>query len=280
MSRFWRFGRSGSGFEKRTEDRAWGSGRCYAYFSRMESSRVTLLGRYSPSQRLVRRLLEAWIQGPCMSKAEPRTKLSGAFLGLILVAWSANCLADDEVGSIKLEASGKVHELQSTHKQARIIRPLSEDQPIALTDLKDQVVQTGLIVVRKDDPAKSVDDLKGYRILFIPADCDEKSAAPVELLRKHGIQLPDELETSPSCSNAAVALMEMSATTKAAAVISSYAELLLEGCGKLKKGDLRVIGGSKPVPSLPSSLVPHCPRQSCQSFQMRWTRLAWMAWAA
>ena len=121
-------------------------------------------------------------------------------------------------------------------------------------------MQTGLIVVRKDDPAKSVNDLKGYRILFSPADCDEKSAATVELLRKHGIQLPDGLETSPSCSNAAVALMEMPATAKAAAVISSYAEPLLEGCGKVKKGDLRVIGGSKPVPSLLSSLVPHCPR--------------------
>ena len=62
-----------------------------------------------------------------MSEAEPCTKFSGAFLGLILVACSANCLADDEVGSIKPEASGKVHELQLTHKQARIIRPLFED---------------------------------------------------------------------------------------------------------------------------------------------------------
>lgn len=124
-----------------------------------------------------------------------------------------------------------------------------EITPLAqLTDLKDRVVQTGLFVVRKDDAAKSVDDLKGYRILFGPADCDEKSAAPIELLRKHGIHLPDEVETSPSCSNAAVALMEMPAATKAAAVISSYAEPLLEGCGKVKKGDLRVIGESKPVP--------------------------------
>ncbi len=31
-------------------------------------------------------------------------------------------------------------------------------------------------------------------------------------------------------------------------MISSYAGPLLEGCGKVKKGDLRVIGESKPVP--------------------------------
>ena len=42
--------------------------------------------------------------------------------------------------------------------------------------------------------------------------------------------------------------MELGADVKAAAVISSYAEPLLEGCGKIKKGDLRVIGESKPVP--------------------------------
>ena len=67
-----------------------------------------------------------------MSKAEPCTKLSGAFLRLILVSWSAICLADEKVGSTKPEASGFVHEFQPTHKQARIIRPLFEDHPIAL----------------------------------------------------------------------------------------------------------------------------------------------------
>jgi ABC-type phosphate/phosphonate transport system substrate-binding protein len=43
-------------------------------------------------------------------------------------------------------------------------------------------------------------------------------------------------------------LMELPKGTKAAAVISSYAGPLLEGCGKVAKGDLRVIGESKPVP--------------------------------
>ncbi|MFN9717801.1 MAG: PhnD/SsuA/transferrin family substrate-binding protein [Planctomycetota bacterium] len=121
--------------------------------------------------------------------------------------------------------------------------------PLArLTDLNDKVEQTGLIVVRSSDPAQSVKDLKGYRILFGPADCDEKSASPMELFRSSGIELPKIIETSPSCSNAAVDLMAMPETEKACIVISSYAGPLLEGCGKVKKGDLRVIGESKPVP--------------------------------
>lgn len=121
--------------------------------------------------------------------------------------------------------------------------------PLArLTDLNDKVDQTGLIVVRTNDSAKSVKDLKGYRILFGPADCDEKSASPMELFKSSGIELPTTIETSPSCSNAAVDLMAMPETEKACIVISSYAGPLLEGCGKVKKGDLRVIGESKPVP--------------------------------
>jgi ABC-type phosphate/phosphonate transport system substrate-binding protein len=182
--------------------------------------------------------------------AQRKYESLGAFLNKQLgckinVVWAGSLEAALEKSEGKADLIiGKHSVVLSDAAESKI-----EITPVAqLTDLKDRVVQTGLIVVRKDDAAKSVDDLKGYRILFGPADCDEKSAAPVELLRKHGIQLPDELETSPSCSNAAVALMEMPATSKAAAVISSYAEPLLEGCGKVKKGDLRVIGESKPVP--------------------------------
>jgi ABC-type phosphate/phosphonate transport system substrate-binding protein len=182
--------------------------------------------------------------------AQRKYESLGAFLNKQLgrkvnVVWAESLEAALEKSEGKADLIiGKHSVVLADAAEAKLdVTPLAQ-----LTDLKDQVTQTGLIVVRKDDAARSVDDLKGYRILFGPADCDEKSAAPVELLRKHGIQLPDELETSPSCSNAAVALMEMSATTKASAVISSYAEPLLEGCGKVKKGDLRVIGESNPVP--------------------------------
>ena len=111
-----------------------------------------------------------------------------------------------------------------------------------------KVTQTGLIVVRKDDAAKTAADLGGYRILFGPKDCDEKHAAPLAMLTKAGVKLPDTIETAPACSTAAAQLMELPADVKGAAVISSYAGPLLEGCGTIKKGDLRVIAESEPVP--------------------------------
>lgn len=139
---------------------------------------------------------------------------------------------------------GKHSVVLADAKQAQInLRPLAR-----LTDLKGKVEQTGLFVVRSTDAAKSIEDLRGYRILFGPEDCDEKSAAPMAWLKEHNVPLPKTIETSSSCSNAAVALMELPVDTKAAAVISSYAGPLLEGCGKVAKGDLRVIGESRSVP--------------------------------
>lgn len=118
----------------------------------------------------------------------------------------------------------------------------------SLTGSKGGVTQTGLIVVRKNDPAQSVSDLKDYRIFFGPQNCDEKFAAPVNLLKKHGIPVPKKLEISGACSEAATKLVELDSKVKAAAIISSYAEPLLAGCGTIKKGDLRVIGTSEKVP--------------------------------
>jgi ABC-type phosphate/phosphonate transport system substrate-binding protein len=158
----------------------------------------------------------------------------------------------DESLNSALEKSGGTFDLiigkhsvvvSDAHKKKHPVRPLAR-----LTDVNDGVDQTGLIVVRQNDSAKRVEDLKGYRILFGPAECDEKSSAVMELLKGHHVPIPDPVEIAPSCSNAAITLMELPADAKAAAVISSYAEPLLEGCGKVAKGDLRVIGRSNAVP--------------------------------
>jgi len=119
---------------------------------------------------------------------------------------------------------------------------------LALTGKDGLTTQTGLIVVPKDDPARTVADLKGYRIIFGPADCDEKHAAALALLDKHGIAAPASIETCAACSDGATTILEAGSDVRAATVISSYAAPLLEGCGTIKKGDLRVVGTTEPVP--------------------------------
>lgn len=107
--------------------------------------------------------------------------------------------------------------------------------------------QFGLIVVPAKDPAKSVADLMGYRILFGPEECDERHSAAIALLKQHGIEVGSKLETCSACSDGATKILELGADIRAATVISSYAAPLLEGCGTIQKGDLRVVGKTKPV---------------------------------
>jgi ABC-type phosphate/phosphonate transport system substrate-binding protein len=122
--------------------------------------------------------------------------------------------------------------------------------------------QTGLIVVPAEDPAKSVADLAGYRIVFGCEEADEKHAAALALLAKHNVAAPADLETSPACSDGATSILDefnADKTKHGAAVISSYAKPLLEGCGTVKKGDLRVIGETAPVPFVEAYLTDNVP---------------------
>jgi len=119
---------------------------------------------------------------------------------------------------------------------------------LALSGKDGQTVMTGLFVVPAADPAVTVADLKTYRIIFGPADADEKHSAALGLLKLHGVAPPKELETCEACSDGATTILELGASVRGATVISSYAAPLLEGCGTIKKGDLRVLGTTATVP--------------------------------
>lgn len=163
----------------------------------------------------------------------------------VKVTWSESLVkaAKETGGPTQLVIGKHSVVLHDAAKLNRTFEPIA-----ALTGSDGETTQSGLLVVRTEDAAQSVKDLAGYRIFFGPEDCDEKSAVIVDLLTANRLPVPAEKETSPSCSNAAAKLMELPAGEKAVAVISSYAELLLEGCGTVKKGDLRVVARSQPVP--------------------------------
>ncbi len=124
--------------------------------------------------------------------------------------------------------------------------------PVARLSGKDgATTMTGLIVVPKDDPAQSVSDLNGYRIVFGPEECDEKHSAAIALLKQNGVTPPTAMETSAACSDGACLVLDdvkKDSSRRGAALISSYAKPLLEGCGTVEKGSLRVVGETVPVP--------------------------------
>lgn len=140
---------------------------------------------------------------------------------------------------------GKQSVVQADAKAAQIpITALAQ-----LTDKQGATTQHGLIVVNRDDPAKSIEQLQGYTIIFGPSEAAEKHSAAMSLLVDAGVHVPKARQRiDAACSDGACKVIDLGPQSKTAAVISSYAQPLLEGCGTIKKGDLRVVGQTAAVP--------------------------------
>ncbi len=126
--------------------------------------------------------------------------------------------------------------------------------------------------MRSDSAAATLLDLDGAVFYWGSEDCDEKWAAPKQLIERLELDVAPESKSVASCSEAAKALLELPKQTLACAVISSYAAPLLEGCGTIKRGDLKIIGQTDDLPfvtafvneSLPTKLRDAIGKALCQ----------------
>jgi ABC-type phosphate/phosphonate transport system substrate-binding protein len=123
-----------------------------------------------------------------------------------------------------------------------VVEPLA-----ALTDQHGSRLLHGLFVVPTEDPAESLEDLVDYTIHLGPSEHAEKHSMALEALRRVAASDHPESKVAASCSDAAAAILDAPQPAQAAAVISSYAQPLLEGCGTVPKGALRVVGQTRPV---------------------------------
>jgi len=140
-----------------------------------------------------------------------------------------------------------------------------------LTDLKGGAKLHGLFVVRAKDPAKSIADLKGRKIIFGPADSGEKHAAAIAALKKAGVPVPEKIETRDTCNQSAAEVAENHADV---AVVSSYAMPLLEGCGTIGKGELRIIGRTADVPFIALYVTSKFPAETLPELQKALEKVA------
>jgi ABC-type phosphate/phosphonate transport system substrate-binding protein len=205
------------------------------------------------------------VQGYAQRKYEELGKYLEEKLGIeVEVHWSESLetAMRDSGGKADLVIGKHSVVLADARELKRHVTPIAQ-----LTDKEGITTQTGLFVVRTNDPALTVSDLQGYRIFFGPSECDEKSAAPMKLLKSVQIEVPSPVETCQACSAAATTLVELDPSIKAAAVISSYAKPLLEGCGTVKRGDLRVVGISEPVPFITAFVHDSLPEVQAQQIQ-------------
>ena len=136
---------------------------------------------------------------------------------------------------------GKLSLVEFDAKKAKL-----DVRTIAMLTGKDgKATGAGLFVVRHADPAKTIEDLAGYRMLFGPEDSDEKRSAAMATLEAFDVPVPRAIAARNGCNTAALAVVEKDADV---AVISGYAMPLLEGCGTIDKGSLRIVGRTDPVP--------------------------------
>lgn len=135
--------------------------------------------------------------------------------------------------------------LAQAERMGRKVRPLA-----SLTNVQGETTLQGLFVVRAGCAAHSIQDLAGYRVLLGPESSEEKHGAARAALTAAGVPgfQSGSVETVPSCTDAANVLLKLGDTDKAAAVISDYARVLLEGCHTVPPGAIRVIGTTAPVP--------------------------------
>ncbi|MEQ2005860.1 MAG: PQQ-binding-like beta-propeller repeat protein [Limisphaerales bacterium] len=124
-----------------------------------------------------------------------------------------------------------------------------KSQPVAaLTGLDGETTLAAAFVARSSDPAKTLKDIAGRRILLGLTEDDGKSAAAVAALRAAGVELAAKLERRAVYTDAALDVLDSDATPLPVAVVPAYALRLMEGCGSATPGALKVIATTQPVP--------------------------------
>lgn len=117
-----------------------------------------------------------------------------------------------------------------------------------LTGEDGSTTLTGYFVAKMNDPAMRIADLASRRVLFGSANADEKYSAALTALKAAGVPVPKTIETRAACSDAGMDIVDSQESPPPVGVIFSFALALLEGCETIKKGDLKVIGHTVPVP--------------------------------
>lgn len=117
-----------------------------------------------------------------------------------------------------------------------------------LTGQEGDTTVTGLFVARRNDPLTRLQEVRGRQVIFGFPAADAKYGAAMATLRAAGIELGADLIRHGTAHETALDLVDSTAALPPVAVLPSYVLRLMEGCGSIKKGDLRVLGTTEPVP--------------------------------
>lgn len=161
--------------------------------------------------------------------------------------------SDDLVDTLELVRTSPAQEVMVIGDRSLVAHGASKaglkSHPICeLTDPEGNTAITASFVIRSDDPAKELKEIKGRKLLVGLAEADEKYAASLAALRSAGVEPPAKAEKHMLYSDAALDLLDSESSPLPVAVLPSYALRLLTGCGTVKPGTLKVIGTTPPAP--------------------------------
>ncbi|MGC3960508.1 MAG: PQQ-binding-like beta-propeller repeat protein [Verrucomicrobiota bacterium] len=116
-----------------------------------------------------------------------------------------------------------------------------------LTDVEGRSTFVGTFVAQAKDTAADLKDIAGRQIIFGLADTEANRAAATTTLRAAGWASP-KLEKRSVYSDAALDVLDSHSSPPPVAIIPGYGVRLLEGCGSITPGDLKIIGTTAPQP--------------------------------
>ncbi|HEX7862971.1 MAG TPA: PQQ-binding-like beta-propeller repeat protein [Verrucomicrobiae bacterium] len=125
----------------------------------------------------------------------------------------------------------------------------------ALSDRDGKTTLAATFLIRSDDPANELKDLGGRKLLFGFPEADEKVAAALASLKTAGVTAKPE--NHQSFNDAALDLLDSEASPLPVVVVPSYALSLLQGCGSVKPGNLKVLATTDGAPFITAFLSDH-----------------------
>ncbi len=167
--------------------------------------------------------------------------------------------SDDLTETLKLASPGQevilVGERSAATKAAK--QAALKSHPVCeLTDPEGNSTLFGSFVVQAGDPAKELKDLGGRKVFLGLADTEENQTAVQAALRTAGAETATP-EKRAAYTDAALDVLDSQSSPRPVAVIPDYGVRLLEGCGSVKRGELRVIGKTQLMPFITVFVADH-----------------------
>ncbi|MGY8767104.1 MAG: outer membrane protein assembly factor BamB family protein [Pirellulales bacterium] len=113
-----------------------------------------------------------------------------------------------------------------------------------LTDRTGSTMISGVALVRTKDKIESLDALSGKRLAIGPVEDNELHSAAIRFYQSHKLEQEENLYIADSIEGGVYALADNETDV---AFVPKYMPPLLEGCGKIEPGSVKVIGETEPV---------------------------------